>query len=144
MINLEPTIQMLRDKRVELVRQISAIDSAIRTLSDDQIAAAAHAGGAQRETETSLQTVPSPSAVVPVRPQRVLTEAHKQALVEGRRRAREAKRLTALGLASPPSQPEKSSAFDLTPRLVKRPRLRELAVEALESSSQRTQEPLHA
>ena len=119
MINLNDAVSLLRAKREELVRLLEAVDKALAALDGvDATVAAAPEGN---PLETTEQTA---SAAVPTRlkPRRVLSDEHKHALNEGRRRARMSK-AAAAGLARElPDQSTGLSASnaDAPPRLVKR------------------------
>src|SRR5262245_54598147 len=121
MVNFDSAIQLLQAKRRELLEQLSAIDRAIdalapsnSTIQPDRVAPVG---------QTAEQTAPP---VVMVPPKRALTEAHKAALREGRRKAREAKLRQSQGLE--PGTPAMSVQADPLPRLVKRSHLREFTL----------------
>ncbi|HYT76867.1 MAG TPA: hypothetical protein VEL79_19080 [Vicinamibacterales bacterium] len=111
MADLTDTIKFLERQRDELLDQVNAIIRAIAAL---------------KGTDGSVRRTPSPYAPPVDRPapsqrtngrkrrQFVLSEEHKQKLLEGQRRAREA-RLT----AGPSAVPD-STAHDAAPRLVRR------------------------
>jgi hypothetical protein len=81
MVNCGATIQLLRDKRRELLEQLKAVDRAIEVLASSNPATSTELASSCSE---SKETDP-PVVVVP--PKRVLTEAHKAAMREGRRKA---------------------------------------------------------
>jgi len=119
---LKQIVRMLEAQRRELQDQLDAIDRAIAALGT--------AGTAPAEVRQALSVVPAEDTagtVLPrqVKARRVLTDAHKQALVAGRRRAREAHDV-AKGLAR--EMPDDSFVPAIgtrgdrqPPRLVKRP-----------------------
>jgi hypothetical protein len=92
---LKQIVRMLEAQRRQLLDQLGAIDRAIAVL-----------GGAGTEVEESHPAAPDVPAdhtagtVMPtqVKARRVLSDSHKQALIAGKRRAREAKNV-ASGLA---------------------------------------------
>ena len=90
MVNLDRTISRLRAKREELLAKLTAVDQAIAAVEG------AEAGDVTREKDEAHPPVglmTPGSSVVPtiVKPRRVLADAHKQALLDGRRKARGAK-----------------------------------------------------
>ena len=87
MARLKQIVHMLEAQRRELLDQLDAIDRAIAALGI--------AGTADAEARQASSVVPAEDTagtVLPrqVKARRILTDAHKQALVAGRRRAREA------------------------------------------------------
>jgi hypothetical protein len=95
MVDLDRIVSLLEEQRRAVLDQLEAIDKAIAALR----------GAPSAEVEqVEAQPPPVPSGtgapVVPrvVKPKRVLGESHKQALTEGRRKARKA-REAAAGLA---------------------------------------------
>jgi hypothetical protein len=120
MIDLTRTIRLLEAKRLELLNQLQAIDKALAALhgTDTKVSAA--------EAQPPIVDVPR---VTVIKPKRTLSEAHKHAMIEGRRRAREIKRLSSGETETRPDErvPAIAQPTDLTPRLVKR----ELTVEPL-------------
>jgi hypothetical protein len=113
MADLNATIRLLEQQRDELLDQVNAIIRAIAAL---------------KGTDGSTRRAVAPSdAPVPGAPQRrkarkkrqvTLTEEHKQKLLEGQRRAREA-RERAAGAAEP--EGSAATVADMAPRLVKGP-----------------------
>jgi len=114
MICLEKSINALLAERETLVNQIAAIDSALVILG----------GSAPIEMSKPMP----PVEVTRVRPKRVLSDAHKAALVEGRRKARLDKRIAAGRPDEPVEIPALAARVNETPRLVKRNRS-ELTIE---------------
>jgi hypothetical protein len=120
MVNFDAIIQLLHDKRHELLEQLNAVDRAIEVLAPSTAAPSAELALPHSEPQE-----PDPPVVV-VPPKRVLTDAHKAAMREGRRKSRESKLLQARGLE--PGAPAISKQTDPLPRLVKRSQIRELTV----------------
>lgn len=122
MVKLKRIISMLEAQRRELLDQLDAIDRAILALNG--------AGSGVADTRPAEPDVPAEaaaSAAVPtrVKPRRVLSDSHKQALVLGSRKAREA-RDAAKGLAREMPADSFVPAIGTRgdrqpPRLVKRP-----------------------
>ena len=88
-------VRMLEGQRRELVDQLAAVDKAIAALNGT-----APAGGDARPAQPDIPTEDPPATELPRRVQqrRVLSDAHKQAMITGRRKAREAHEV-AKGLA---------------------------------------------
>ena len=130
MVKLTRILSMLDEQRRELLDQLAAIDAAIAALESAGTGTGSPAGSAVAERPRAglgVRADTAVGAVVPtrVRPKRVLSDAHKQALVVGKRKAREAKD-AAKGLAR--EMPDDSfvpaigtPGEDQAPRLVKRP-----------------------
>ena len=87
MATLKQIVRMLEEQRRELLDQLDGIDRAIAALGAAGIQAAEPrpAGSA-----VSVEDVAGTVQPRHVKARRVLTDAHKQALVAGKRRAREA------------------------------------------------------
>lgn len=123
MVALDRIVSLLKEQRRELLDQLVAIDKAIAALNGAPSAEVDHVDEQPQTPDVSPRTaVP----IVPrvVKPKRVLGESHKQALTEGRRKARRAKD-TAAGLAR--EMPDESFVRALgarggsqPPRLVKK------------------------
>jgi hypothetical protein len=128
MVNFDSLIQLLHDKRCELLEQLKAVDRAIGVL------AASSSATPQPTNTASRPTVEADPPVIVVPPKRVLTEAHKTAMRDGRLKAREAKLLQARGLE--PGKPAIFSQRDPVPRLVKRAQVREFTVEPLDDEQE--------
>ena len=121
MVNLEDAVSLLQAKRKELADELDAIDKALAALSG-----VAGDGSAASAKIPAAMTTTDPDAVVPTRikPRRTLSDDHKHALNEGRRKAHHSK-AAAAGLARELSDQEPalapaSSADGRQPRLVKR------------------------
>ena len=87
MADLKQIVQMLEGQRRELVDQLAAVDKAIAALNGT-----AAAGGDARPAQPDIPTeapLATPLARR-VKEKRVLSDAHKQALIAGRRKTREA------------------------------------------------------
>lgn len=116
MIDLNEAVSLLRAKREELLDQLGAVDKALAALSGFSPAATP-------PPEPSQATESAVSTVLPtrVKPPRTLTDEHKHALKEGRRRAHHAK-AAAAGLAREQTEPSPGlapGAGGRQPRLVK-------------------------
>jgi hypothetical protein len=121
MIDVNDALRLLRAKRDELLGLLHAVDKALEALEAvDLTVATPLEVNPQRTSENT------DGGVLPTRlkPRRVLTDEHKHALKEGRRKARHSKD-AAGGLARELSEPSvglvsTSSADSAPPRLVKR------------------------
>jgi hypothetical protein len=120
MVNLSDAVRLLRAQRKELSDQLDAVDKALAALGEPRDAprtgSEGNPQGAAGETMTG---------VLPTRlkPPRTLSDEHRHALREGRRKARHSKDVAA-GRAREMSDPHPgvalgSSADDRRPRLVK-------------------------
>ena len=87
MADLKQIVQMLEGQRRELVDQLAAVDKAIAALNGT-----AAAGGDARPAQPDIPTEAPPATQLArrVKEKRVLSDAHKQALIAGRRKTREA------------------------------------------------------
>jgi hypothetical protein len=123
MTDLNDAISLLRGKRDDLSAQLDAVNKALAALCEADRATAAPPGGPVREAPQE-----APGEVLPTRIEspRMLTDEHKFALKEGRRRAlhsKEAAAGRARELRDPAPGLAPASATDsLQPRLVKRPK----------------------
>lgn len=122
MIDLQDAVNLLTAKRKELADQLDAVDKALAALAGLGDGSAAPGKNPAATTETD------PGIVLPTRltPRRTLSDEHKHAMSEGRRKAHHAK-AAAAGLArelsdQAPRLPPMSSADGRQPRLVKRTR----------------------
>jgi hypothetical protein len=117
MVDLDTSAKRLRAKREELLAQLDAVDQALAALTSEGTT-----GTSTGELKPVLADE-APGAVVPtrVRPQRVLSDEHRQALTEGRRKARHSQDAAA-GRAREMADPSPGLASTATalPRLVKR------------------------
>jgi hypothetical protein len=119
-VDLNDTASLLRAKREALLDQLDAVDRALAAVTAAGIIVAN-----AKELHTATPGAEASSPVVPtrVKPRRVLSDEHRHALTEGRRKARHA-RDAAAGRAREAPDPAPglapgSTATDL-PRLVKR------------------------
>ena len=124
MTDLNDAVSLLRAKRDELLTQLDAIDKALAALSGVDVAA--------RPTPAEDPQEKTAAAILPTRLKapRTLSDEHKHALTEGRRKARHAKDAAA-GLARELPEPSPgltpaASAEGRQPRLVKRTNRNEL------------------
>ena len=123
MIDLKDTVRLLQANREELLDQLDALDAALAALSRVGLAATTAREGNPQET-----TEKAPSAVLPtkLKPRRSLSDEHKHALKEGRRKARQQKDAAeghAREMPDPsPGLAPASSANGRRPRLVKQTR----------------------
>jgi hypothetical protein len=120
MIDLNDAVTLLQAKRKELADQLDAVDKALAALRGVDVPGPA-APVAKLATPPAETT---PSVVLPtkLKPRRTLTDEHKHALSEGRRKAHHSK-AAAKGLAREPIEqaPALASTGDgRQPRLVKR------------------------
>lgn len=120
MVNLSDAVSLLRAQRKELSDQLNAVDKALAALGEPRGVLGTRSEGNPREAAEETVT-----AVLPTRlqPPRKLSDEHKHALKEGRRKARHSKEVAA-GRAREMSDPRPglasaSSAHDRRPRLVK-------------------------
>jgi hypothetical protein len=91
MVNLRSTVVILQAQRRELVEQLDAVDKAIAALTSA-------ADGTQTDkgkTAVAVKEAPGDLVARAVKPRRVMSEAHKQAIVAGRRKGRAAKEVAA-------------------------------------------------
>ena len=122
MAKLNQIVSLLQEQRRELLDELSAVDRAIAALAGTGTETAKAPPGA---LDVPAETDPSTVLARRVTPRRVLSDAHRQALVVGKRKAREAKE-AAKGLAR--EMPADSFVPAIgrrgdqhAPRLVKRP-----------------------
>ena len=122
MVDMNRIRSMLEEQRQELADQLNAVDRAIAALNS-----ARTPGTETRPAEPDVRAELTVSAVLPtpVEPRRGLSDAHKEAISAGKRRARAAKDV-AKGLAR--EVPDDSFVPAIrtrgnspSPRLVKRP-----------------------
>jgi hypothetical protein len=120
-IDLDSSAKMLRAKREELLDQLDTIDRALAALVSEEITVA-NTRGLHTEA-TAVEDTTSPVVPTRVKPRRVLSDEHRQALIEGGRKARHS-RDAAAGRARemPNPSPGLALASKATglPRLVKR------------------------
>jgi hypothetical protein len=120
MVDRDRTVRRLRAKREALRDQLDAVDRALAALTGAGVT-----GAAIQELKTQVAAEEAASPVVPtrVKPRRVLSDEHRHALIEGRRKARHSKDVAA-GRARESPDPSPGVALASTarqlPRLVKR------------------------
>jgi hypothetical protein len=87
MAEFKQIVQMLEGQRRELVDQLAAVDKAIAALNGT-----AAAGGDARPAQPHIPTEDPPATPLArrVKEKRVLSDAHRQAMLAGRRKTREA------------------------------------------------------
>ena len=120
MVNLSDAVRLLRAQRKELSDQLDAVDKALAALGEPR--GVSTTGSEGNPHGTAGETV---TEVLPTRltPPRKLSDEHRHALKEGRRKAHHSKEVAA-GRAREASDPRPglalaSSADDQRPRLVK-------------------------
>jgi len=114
-IDLDSSLRALHAKRTELLNQVDAIDTALAALATAGITVV----NAPEPQPEAADDVTSPVAPIRVKARRVLSDEHRQALLDGRRMARHRRAVDegrARELLAPSLAPSK--AADL-PRLVK-------------------------
>jgi hypothetical protein len=117
-IDLDSSLMMLRAKRTELLNQVDAIDTALAALHTAGITAV----NAQKPQPEAAGGVTSPVAPTRIKARRVLSDEHRQALLDGRRIARHRRAVEegrARELLAPSPAPAQAAGL---PRLVKRQR----------------------
>jgi hypothetical protein len=121
MVNLSDAVRLLRSHRKELSEQLDAVDKALAALGEprgDPRTASNEENPQGAPGETVTEVLPTR-----LKPPRKLSDEHRHALKEGRRKARHSKDVAA-GRAREVSDPRPSlalasSADDGHPRLVK-------------------------
>jgi hypothetical protein len=91
MVNLRSTVVILQAQRRELVEQLDAVDRAIAALTS----AAGSAETVKGKTAKPVKEAPGDVVARTVKPRRVLSDAHKEAMIAGRRKGRAAKEVAA-------------------------------------------------
>ena len=115
-IDLESSLRTLHAKRTELLNQVDAIDTALAALATAGITVV----NAPEPQAEAADDVTSPVVPTRIKARRVLSDEHRQALLDGRRMARHRRAVDegrARELLAP--SPAPSEAAEL-PRLVKR------------------------
>ena len=120
MVNLSDAVKLLRAQRNELSDQLDAVDKALAALGE--LRGVPRTGSEEDSQEAAEETV---TQILPTRlkPPRKLSDEHRHALREGRRKAHHSKEVVA-GRAREMSDPRPglasaSSSTDRHPRLVK-------------------------
>ena len=125
MVEMNQIRSTLEEKRQELADQLSAVDRAIAALNSAKTPVT-ETRPAEPDVESDVRAEVAVSAVLPrpVEPRRVLSDAHKEAISAGKRRARAAKDV-AKGLAREVPDDSfvpaiRTRSNSQSPRLVKR------------------------
>ena len=95
MATVKEILRLLEEQRLDLVEQLDAVDRAIHALGGAGLTVAE---APLVPPDAPAEDTPQPVLPSQVKARRVLTDSHKQALVAGRRKARET-RDVAKGLA---------------------------------------------
>jgi hypothetical protein len=109
-VDLDSSLRALHAKRTELLNQVDAIDAALAALASAGITV----------VNAPADNVTSPVAPIRVKARRVLSDEHRQALLDGRRMARHRRAVDegrARELLAPSRAPSEAAGL---PRLVKR------------------------
>jgi hypothetical protein len=115
-IDVESSLRTLHAKRTELLNQVDAIDAALAALASAGITVV----NAPEPQPEAADDVTSPVAPIRVKARRVLSDEHRQALLDGRRMARHRRAVDegrARELLAPSRAPSEAAGL---PRLVKR------------------------
>ena len=115
-IDLDSSLRALHAKRTELLNQVDAIDTALAALATAGITVV----NAREPQPEAADDVTSPLVPTRVKARRVLSDEHRQALLDGRRMARHRRAVDegrARELLAPSPAPSEAAAV---PRLVKR------------------------
>jgi hypothetical protein len=115
-IDLDSSLMTLRAKRTELLNQVAAIDTALAALSTAGITAV----NAPKSQQEAAGDVTSPVVPTRIKARRVLSDEHRQALLDGGRLARHRRAVDegrARELLAPSPAPSQAAGL---PRLVKR------------------------
>ena len=118
MVNLSDAVRLLRAQRKELSDQLDAVDKALAALGEPRGVPSSEGNPQGAPGETVTEVLPTR-----LKPPRKLSDEHRHALKEGRRKARNSKDVAA-GRARDMPDPRPglasvSSADDRRPRLVK-------------------------
>lgn len=118
MVDLERPVRMLRAQRAALLKQLDAIDTALAALTTAEIALA----NTRQPDTAAAEEATNPVLPTQVKPRRVLSDEHRQASVEGRRKARQVRDAAAGRVREPGPTPglARASTAARLPRLVKR------------------------
>ena len=115
-IDVESSLRTLHAKRAELLNQVDAIDTALAALASAGITVV----NAPEPQPEAADDATSPVAPIRVKARRVLSDEHRQALLDGRRMARHRRAVDegrARELLAPSRAPSEAAGL---PRLVKR------------------------
>jgi len=123
MIDLNDAVSLLQAKRKELVGQLDAVDRALAALSGVE-GAVTMAPEENFPQATERESAPNTILPTKLKPRRSLSEDHRHALKEGRRKARHSKDAAAGFAREMPDDSSRlagaSAAHGRQPRLVKR------------------------
>ena len=114
-IDLESSLRTLHAKRTELLNQVDAIDTALAALATAGITVVNAPEPAEAAGDGTSPVVPTR-----IKARRVLSDEHRQALIDGRRMARHRRAVDegrARELLAPSPAPSQAAGL---PRLVKR------------------------
>ena len=114
-IDLDSSLRALRAKRTELLNQVDAIDTALAALATAGITVVNAPEPARKGDDVTSPVVPTR-----IKARRVLSDEHRQALLDGRRMARHRRAVDegrARELLGPLPSPSEAAGL---PRLVKR------------------------
>jgi hypothetical protein len=122
-VKLIDGVSLLRAKRKELLDQLDAVDKALAALGEPNVAVTTTP---ERNLQEAVEQAATGVLPTKLKPPRALSDEHKHALTEGRRKARHSKDVAA-GRAREMPDPfpglaPASSAESQRPRLVKRRR----------------------
>jgi hypothetical protein len=127
MVDRDSSAKMLLAKREKLLDQLEAIDKALAALPSKGIIVAnareVHAKAAAAAEQTTGPVIPARGIPTRVKPRRVLSDEHRHALIEGRRKARHSREAAAgraRELPNPSLGLTPASKATGLPRLVKR------------------------
>jgi hypothetical protein len=115
-IDLDGSLRMLHAKRTELLNQVDAIDTALAALATAGITVV----NAPEPQPEAADEATSPVVPTRIKARRVLSDEHRQALLDGRRMARRKRAVDegrARELLAPSPAPSQAAGL---PRLVKR------------------------
>jgi hypothetical protein len=120
LVNLSDAVRLLRAQRKELSDQLDAVDRALAALCEPR---GVPRTGSERNPQGAAGETVTEVPPTRLKPPRKLSDEHRHALKEGRRKARHSKEVAA-GRAREMSDPRPglgsaSSADDRRPRLVK-------------------------
>jgi len=114
-VDLDSSLRALRAKRTELLNQVDAIDTALGALATAGITVVNAPEPAEAAGDVTSPVVPTR-----IKARRVLSDEHRQALIDGRRMARHRRAVDegrARELLAPSPAPSQAAGL---PRLVKR------------------------
>jgi len=121
MVNLSDAVRLLRAQRKELSDQLDAVDKALAALGEPR--SVPRLGSSEGNSEGAPGETVTEVLPTKLKPPRKLSDEHRHALKEGRRKARNSKDVAAgraRDIPDPrPGLASASSADDRRPRLVK-------------------------